>query len=397
LVLWFPGPESFTGEDVAEFQVHGGRAVVAALFAALAGLPGFRPAEAGAFARRAFDNGKLDLTRAEGLADLINAETEAQRRQALRQMDGALAGLYQGWRDRLIIGLAHLEADLEFPDDELSPGERHAILGNVGQQISALQQDVGSHLNDDHRGERLRDGVYVAIVGPPNAGKSSLLNALARRDAAIVSDLAGTTRDVIEVHMDLGGFPVTLADTAGLRGLSEDPVEREGMFRARKKAAAADLKVVMFDAQEWPHMDVHTRDQVDEIAMIVVNKIDLLDEPVGVVELADGLPPGSGTWPLSVNTGAGMEDFLVALEARVADRLVSGPGPSLTRARHRRALEDCMDAMDRFTNVVAQTPDMSELAAEELRLATRCLGQITGQIDVEDVLDQVFAEFCIGK
>jgi tRNA modification GTPase len=240
LVLFFRGPESFTGEDVAEFHVHGGRAVVASVLGALGGIEGLRTALPGEFTRRAFENDKLDLTEAEGLGDLIDAETEGQRRQALRQMEGALGRLYEGWRQRLIRVLAHAEADIDFADEDL-PDELTATLG---PKIGALAAEIQTHLDDGHRGERLRDGVEVAIIGPPNVGKSSLLNRLAGREAAIVSDEAGTTRDVLEVRLDLGGVPVTLADTAGLRE-AEGRVEREGISRARARAESADLRLVM--------------------------------------------------------------------------------------------------------------------------------------------------------
>ena len=227
LVLWFPGPHSFTGEDVAEFHVHGGRAVVAALIDALAGLPGLRPAEPGEFTRRAFENGKLDLTQVEGLADLINAETAAQRRQALRQLDGALGALYDDWRERSSRALAHFEAAIDFPDENLPDGVHDVALHN----ILGIKNAILQHLDDNQRGERLRDGIYVAIVGAPNVGKSSLLNLLVRREAAIVSAVAGTTRDVIEVHLDLAGYPAIVADTAGLRDTG-DEIETEGVRRA---------------------------------------------------------------------------------------------------------------------------------------------------------------------
>jgi tRNA modification GTPase len=405
LVLWFPAPDSFTGEDIVEFHVHGGRAVVAAVVGALGDIIGLRPAEPGEFARQAFDNGKLDLTRVEGLADLVDAETEFQRRQAMRQMDGALGEIYEGWRSRVVRALAHMEADMEFPDDELSAVERTEIYQSAVRQVVDIGDEMARHLNDGHRGERLRDGVYVAIVGAPNVGKSSLLNALAQREAAIVSDLAGTTRDVIEVQMDLGGMPVTLADTAGLRASSDDVIEQEGMFRARKKAASADLKIVLCDGTDWPQIDSQTLGQIDGATMVVANKTDQIKGFSGELGGEIGRAPsgqkydglGLGVWPLSVRTSAGMDAFLGGLEGAVADRLAGAAGVSLTRRRHRSALEDCVGYLDRFSEVAKAGPDAGELAAEDLRLAARCLGRITGQVDVEDVLDQIFSEFCIGK
>ena len=381
LALWFPGPQSYTGEDVVELHVHGGPAVVAALIEALAALPGLRPAQAGEFTRRAFLNGKLDLTQAEGVADLINAETEAQRRQALRQLDGALGELYEGWRGHLLRALAHLEADIEFPDEDLA--EDTAVT--VRPKIEWLVESITQHLDDGHRGERLRDGLYVTILGPPNVGKSSLLNALARRPAAIVSASAGTTRDVIEVHLDLGGAPVVLADTAGLRE-SADEVEDEGVRRALARAANADLKLALFDAACWPDLDSSTADLVDADTLAVLNKVDLtpLEPPLEVA--------GRPAHPVSVTTGQGMEELIRALETAVGERLHTSAQPALTRARHRQALEECEASLRR--SLTAQAP---ELAAEDVRLAARALGRITGRVDVEDILDLVFRDFCIGK
>ncbi len=381
LVLWFPAPASFTGEDVAEFHVHGGRAVIAALLEALTALPGLRPAEPGEFTRRAFHNGKLDLTAVEGLADLVAAETEAQRRQALRQLDGALGRLYDGWRDALVGALAHVEAAIDFPDDGL-PDD---IAARVNHNIKYICKEITQHLDDQRRGERLRDGVFVTIVGAPNVGKSSLLNRLAKRDAAIVSHIAGTTRDVIEVHMDIGGYPAILADTAGLRE-GADEIEGEGVRRALARAADADLKVAVFDAADWPEMDEGTRAVIDDDTLVVVNKIDLRPLPGAATRC------GRRVWPVSCLGGDGFEDFLAGLEAEIAGRLQPGGGPALTRARHRAALGECAAALERF--LAAGAP---ELAAEDLRLAARALGRITGRVDVEDVLDVIFAEFCIGK
>jgi tRNA modification GTPase len=380
LLLWFPAPASFTGEDVAELHLHGGRAVVAAVIEALAATPGLRPADAGEFSRRAFLNGKLDLTQAEGLADLVAAETAAQRRQALRQLDGALGGLYESWRAELIGILAHLEADIDFPDEDLPGGLAAAVTPRVERLIAEMR----GHLADGRRGERLRDGCSVAILGPPNVGKSSLLNALAKRDVAIVAATAGTTRDVIEVHLDLDGLPVTVADTAGLRA-TEDAVESEGVRRARARAARADLKILMADAADWPALPPETAALWDDDAILVVNKTDLL---------AGGLPADGGGrlfCPISVRTGAGFDRFLDALSAEVAKRLEAGGGATITRARHRGAVEECVAALERSRSGAA------ELAAEDVRLAARALGRITGRVDVEDILDVVFSDFCIGK
>jgi tRNA modification GTPase len=383
LALFFPGPRSFTGEDVAEIQVHGSRAVIAALIEVLGGLAGFRLAEAGEFTRRAFENGKLDLTAAEGLADLVAAETAAQRRQALRQLDGALGHLYEGWRARLLRALAHLEAAIDFPEEGL-PADIESALRDEARR---LRQEIAAHLADDRRGERLREGVSVAIIGPPNAGKSSLMNALARRDVAITSAIAGTTRDVIEVALDLGGFPAVLADTAGLREARDD-IEEEGIRRARARAAEADLRLVVVDATR-PEGAQAVRGIIDANAVVVVNKIDL----AGSADLAwaDALATGPAL-RLSVVTGAGMEDLLSRLTAELAARIGNGDAPLITRARHRSALADCVAALERFDDA-----GLPELAAEDLRAATRALGRITGRVDVEDLLDVIFRDFCIGK
>lgn len=381
LVLWFPGPRSYTGEDLAELHLHGGRGVVGATLAAVGRLPGLRAAEPGEFTRRAFLNGKIDLTAAEGLADLIAADTEAQRRQALRQLDGELGRLYDDWRQRLLRALARLEASIDFPEEGLPEGLRR----EVDHDILGVEQGITQHIDDKRRGERLRDGVSVALLGAPNAGKSSLLNLLARRDAAIVSTIAGTTRDVIEIHLDLGGYPVVLADTAGLRAAG-DEIEVEGVRRALKRAAAADLKVALFDAAHWPALDESTLGVVDADTLAVVNKCDLKALP------ADLVVAGRPAAAISVLTGAGIEAFLDRLVTAVAERAGLAEGPSLTRARHRQALGECLACLGR-----AQRAGAAELKAEDLRLATRALGRITGRVDVEDVLDAIFREFCIGK
>jgi len=376
LALWFPAPHSVTGEDVAELHLHGSRAVLAAVMAGLS-RRGLRLAEPGEFTRRAFLNDKLDLTQAEAVADLAAAETEAQRRQALRQLDGHLGGVYRGWGERLLRLLAHLEAAIDFPDEDLPP----EIEREVAEGARALANEVESHLDDGHRGERLRDGIAVAILGPPNAGKSSLLNQLARREAAITSPIAGTTRDVIEVAIDLAGYPVVLADTAGLRD-SADVIEQEGLRRALKRAEEAELRLFVFDATRpedaqgaaaWPGPDT----------LLVANKIDLAS--------GRDAPPLARAIPVSALTGEGLPKLIAALSSRVA-RSYDGTAPVLTRARHRQALETALEGLRR-----SLAADLPELRAEDLRLAWRSLGRITGRVDVEDLLDVIFRDFCLGK
>lgn len=380
LALWFPGPHSFTGEDVVELHLHGGRAVASAVVDALLGL-GLRPAEPGEFSRRAFMAGKLDLTQAEALADLVAAETAAQRRQALTQMDGALSRLYDAWRERLLRCQAHLEAEIDFAEEDLPGG----LAEQARQALSKLAGEIGRHLDDGNRGERLRDGLSIAIIGAPNVGKSSLLNRIAGREAAIVSSLAGTTRDIIEVHLDLAGFPVILADTAGLREAVE-AIEEEGVRRARQRAEAADVRLVVFDGESLPYLDEGSLGLVDQRAIPLVNKMDAaktaLPSEIG----------GQRAIAVSARNGDGIERLLDVVGQRAADLLETGGAPAMTRARHRVALEEAQAALWRAT--VAPLP---ELAAEDVRAATHALGRITGRVDVEEMLDIIFREFCIGK
>jgi len=387
VVLWFPGPHSETGEDVAELQLHGGRAVIAAVLAALGRIDGLRPAEAGEFTRRAFANGRLDLTEVEGLADLIAAETEAQRRQAYRQLKGVLGERAEAWRRRLIEALALVEAGIDFSDEGDVP---ESLTGEAKAVAAELLAEIQTTLADGQRGERLRDGMVVAIAGPPNAGKSTLLNRIARRDVAIVSPYAGTTRDVIEVHLDLGGYPVTLLDTAGVRETS-DPVEQEGVNRARARAAEADLVLWIVDANR----------ENAEIASapvgvwLVRNKIDLMN--INSNKSREGLrnERNSGIWirihSISAAKGAGIDSLLEALANEAASHLGAEPA-LITRARHRQALGAAAEALDQ---AIRQSED--DLVAEELRLAARALARLTGRVDVEDILDVIFRDFCIGK
>ena len=382
LALWFPGPHSETGEDVAELQLHGGRAVIAGVLAALGRLDGLRPAEAGEFTRRAFENGRLDLTAVEGLADLVYAETQAQRRQAFGQLKGLLGDRAESWRQRLIEALALVEARIDFSDEADVPAD---LVRPALAIAEALAGEVRAALAGADRGERLREGLVVAIAGAPNVGKSTLLNRIARREAAIVSPLAGTTRDVIEVHLDLDGYPVTLLDTAGIRP-TEDPIEQEGVRRATKRAGAADLVLWLTDFTR-PMAD---QPLADNPTWLVRNKIDLVDS---VREQSAG--KFQRAFSLSATMGTGLDQLLGALAEFARDYFAMGEPALVTRERHRRALLETSAALERAR---AEGPEGREdIIAEELRLAARTLGRLTGRVDVEDILDAIFRDFCIGK
>jgi tRNA modification GTPase len=377
LVLWLPGPESATGEDVAEFHVHGGRAILDAVLSALAAVPELRPAERGEFTRRSVENGKLDLTQAEGLADLIEAETESQRRQALSQYQGAFFKQCEAWRTRLLHLCAWAEAAIDFSDEDLG-GD---LDGLVSQGIRDVLAEMQSLLADGRRGEITRDGFHLTVIGPPNAGKSSLINALARRDVAIVAETPGTTRDVLEARLDLGGYLVIAADTAGLREAG-DAVEAEGVRRALARAESADLVLLLLDGTA-AHPFAGLPEQ-GEHGLTVWNKADL-------------------PWPapreglaISARTGEGIEDLVEVLAVRIRAELEGTVRESaiVTRERHRRALEQACAALARAAADAVKAP---ELIAEDLRLALRAVGRITGRVDVEELLDLIFMEFCIGK
>lgn len=400
VILWCPGPKSATGEDVAEFHVHGGRAVVAALLEALSSIEGLRPADAGEFTRRALENGKLDLTQAEGLDDLIHADTDRQRRQALRQLKGLLGDKARDWRARIIAASAMIEAGIDFPDEGDVPAE---LMAPALQKIAQLHREIEDVLAAQGQSERLRDGLVVAIAGPPNVGKSTLMNRLARRDVAIVSPRAGTTRDVIEVQLDLDGYPVTLIDTAGIRE-TDDPVEQEGVRRARARAADADLVVWLTDRDG----DVPTVDGTAPV-WIVRNKIDLdarnFDAAGCGIDAANPGQAGPGlatelrqggfgvSLAISAARGDGMAALGAALAGFAGDYFGSGESGLITRTRQRAMLRATADMLRSISGVGLG----EELVAEELRGAADCLGRLLGRIDVEDVLDAIFREFCIGK
>ncbi|XP_038077003.1 tRNA modification GTPase GTPBP3, mitochondrial-like isoform X2 [Patiria miniata] len=440
LIVWLPGPQSFTGEDVCEFHVHGGSAVVTAMHSALDAIPGLRHAEPGEFTKRAFLNGKLDLTEVEGLGDLIQAETEAQRRQALRQMEGDLGQLYEAWRLRLIKCVAHVEAFIDFSEDE---NIEEGVLDQAQAGVKQLVTDIQAHLDDNRCGERLRSGVQVAIIGQPNVGKSSLLNLLCQRPAAIVTPIAGTTRDVIESAVNIGGYPVLLLDTAGLRE-TQDVIEQEGVRRARQRAENADLTIIMTEASDIiSNIASSTSNSHDRLSTILEKRLQetetLTSEPTQGSSPSGDSIPGDGGFQnssivvinksdlvdvdcmdtltsiesalcqkhdkknevqkrsvciMSCTTGQGMDHFLEILRGKV-EALCGNPllgNPSLTQARHRSNLRHCLAALEAFSS-----HEDLVMAAEQLRIALRQLGKITGRVGVEEILDVVFQDFCIGK
>ncbi len=379
VTLWFPGPYSATGEDVAEFHVHGGRAVIAAMFGALGAIDGLRPAEPGEFTRRAFENGKLDLTEAEGLDDLIHADTDRQRRQALRHLKGLLGAKAETWRQQIIEASALIEAGIDFSDEGDVSAE---LVAPALKKIAVLKSEIEETLISSAQSERLREGFTVAIAGPPNAGKSTLLNRLARREAAIVSPYAGTTRDVIEVHLDLDGYPVTVIDTAGVRE-THDPVEQEGVRRARDRARTSDLVLWLVDANDTKGRPPQSDDDHAPV-WIVRNKVDL-------IETKD---PARAQFDISASRGDGVPELIAALVSYAQDYFGAGEMALVSRARHRTLLQETVAALDR----AGRSADKGdELLAEELRIAIHSLGRLTGRVDVEDILDVIFREFCIGK
>lgn len=379
VVLWFPGPASATGEDVAEFHVHGGRAVLSAVFAALSQIDNVRPAEPGEFTRRAFENGKLDLTEAEGLDDLIHADTDRQRRQALRQLKGLLGDRARDWRDRIIEASALIEAGIDFSDEADVSGE---LIAPALAKVETLRREIEDVLAAQGRSERLREGLVVAITGPPNVGKSTLMNQLARRDVAIVSPHAGTTRDIIEVQLDLQGYPVTVIDTAGIRD-TDDPVEQEGVRRARARAAEADLVLWLAAAD-----DAALPAEALAPVWLIRNKIDLGSSRT------EGTTPAVPTFRISARRGDGIVELIAAMVSFAERHFGTSDSALITRERQRKLLVDTAASLRRSVEVIRRG---EELAAEELRAAAHALGRLLGRVDVEDIFDVIFREFCIGK
>jgi tRNA modification GTPase len=395
VVLWFPGPKSATGEDVAEFHVHGSRAVLNSLFAVLASFVDVRAAEPGEFTRRAFENGKIDLTEAEGLDDLIHADTDRQRRQALRQLQGLLGDRARDWRKQLIEASALIEAGIDFSDEGDVPDD---LTAPALAKIAELRRQIEETLAASAQSERLRDGLTVAIVGPPNAGKSTLLNRLARREAAIVSPHAGTTRDIIEVHLDLDGYPLTLIDTAGIRE-TDDPIEQEGVRRARDRAASADLVLWLTDGEaDHDSPPAIARNGAVSVWRIR-NKTDLLGVKIDEANPRQpGANLGQGTasqffW-ISAAQGDGIEDLLAALTAFAGTWFGAGEAAAITRLRHRNILQHAAASLAKAGELRGQG---DELVAEEFRISIHLLGRLLGRVDIDDVLDSIFRDFCIGK
>lgn len=376
LVLYFNEPYSFTGEDVVEFHVHGGRSVIEAVCDAISGFPQVRPAEPGEFSRRAVVYGKMDLTSAEGLMDLIDAQTEQQRRQALIQMEGRLGSLYESWRKILVHEMAYLEAFIDFPEEDIP----HEKLDMIDDKIKELISQICAHLSDNQRGQRLREGFQIAIIGKPNVGKSSLINALSKKDVAIVSQNAGTTRDVVETHLDIDGFPVILADTAGLRSKA-DEIESEGIKRAVRKAEESDLILHVVDSAKYPQGEKLPL-QIQQIPIKTVwNKSDLLK-----YKNEDNI------LFVSAKTGAGIEKLWIEIKTFLREKFTPGTDGVITRERYRIALQECVQSLKS-----ALKANSIELKAEDLRLAARAIGRIMGRIDTEELLDVIFRDFCIGK
>jgi tRNA modification GTPase len=383
LILWFPGPESYTGEDMAEFHIHGSKAVIDALHASISKVQNCRLAEPGEFTKLAFQNGKINLLKAESIADLISAETEIQRQQAIKIMNGISADKFNKLREKLLKILSHVEAKIDFPDEELPED----ILKNIKKNSNEVFLDIRKILEDQRVGERIREGFKIAIIGPTNAGKSSLLNLLSNRDVAIVSEIAGTTRDVIEVHLNIDGYPVVVSDTAGIRE-SRNEIEKKGIKLALKKAADADLKLIVIDAKSVDFNRVF-QDLMDENALLVINKSDILTN-----NLSSKIKNFNHVL-ISVKDNLNIDDLILKIKNKLKDKFITSDDILITRERHRQHLEQSLNYLKDFEEK-SHAEDFDK-AAEDLRLATRHLGMIVGKVDVEEILGSIFNDFCIGK
>jgi len=383
IILWFPGPESYTGEDMAEFHIHGSKAVIDALHLSISGVENCRLAEPGEFTKLAFQNGKINLLKAESIADLISAETEIQRQQAIKIMNGKSADKFNELREKLLKILSHVEAKIDFPDEDLPED----ILKNIKKNSNEVILNIKKILDDQKVGERIREGFKIAIIGPTNAGKSSLLNHLANRDAAIVSEIAGTTRDVIETHLNIDGYPVIVSDTAGIRE-SKNEIEKKGIKLALKKAEEADLKLIVIDAKSLDFKGV-LKELMDENAILVINKSDLLNEDLNLeIKIFEHVL-------ISVKNNINLEDLILKIKNKLKNKFITNEDILITRERHRQHLEQSLKYLKNFEKKNAG--EDFDKAAEDLRLATRHLGMIVGKVDVEEILGSIFNDFCIGK
>ena len=383
IILWFPGPDSYTGEDMAEFHIHGSKAVIDALHSSISQIENCRLAEPGEFTKLAFQNGKINLLKAESIADLISAETEIQRQQAVKIMDGQSSETFNSLREKLLKILSNIEAKIDFPDEDLPQD----ILNNTKKISSEVILSIKKILNDQRVGERIREGFKIAIIGPTNAGKSSLLNLLSNRDVAIVSEVAGTTRDVIETHLNIEGYPVVISDTAGIRD-SKNEIEKKGIKLALDNAENADLKLIIIDAKNIDFKGV-LKELLDEKAILVVNKSDLLKE-----DLSSEIKNFEHVL-ISVKNNFNVEDLIIKIKNKLKNKFITSKDILITRERHRQHLEKCLNYLKRFEEK-NEAQDFDK-AAEDLRLATRHLGMIVGKVDVEEILGSIFNDFCIGK
>lgn len=392
LTLWFPGPQSFTGEDCAEYQVHGGPAVITAVLRALSRQAGHRPADPGEFTKRAFHADKLDLTQVEGLGDLISAETEFQRKQAMRQMDGSLTKTYSEWRSRLLRVVASLEAFIDFAESE---DIEQGVLEQVEEGVLDLVSEIQKHLKDARVGERLRNGVHIAIVGEPNVGKSTFMNYLSQREASIVSSKAGTTRDVLESFLDIGGYPVVLMDTAGLRQDTEDVIEREGIDRAKQRASSCDMLIYMLEASSSLSIP-EIKDQLRTFGLAKVKKTILVANKADLLPEHKATPSLPGVNLISCKSLSGIQDLMEVIKSEIGDLCQTELGGSalLTRERHRAHAEKALEFLEIYLD--DQTEDLA-IASQHLRMAIHEIGQLSGKVSSEQILDVIFADFCIGK
>ena len=383
VVIWFPGPSSYTGEDLAEFHAHGSRAVVSALHSSISRIKNCRLAEPGEFTKLAFQNGKINLLKAEGIADLVSAETEIQRKQAVKIMSGKSSDKFTSWRAKLLKILAHVEAKIDFPDEDLPKD----ILDEIQKTSNQVSKEIEKVLDDQKVGERIREGFKIAIVGPTNAGKSSLLNYLSRRDVAIVSEIAGTTRDVIETHLNLDGYPVVVSDTAGIRE-SKNEIEKKGIKLALNRAEDADLKLIIVDAKSVDFTSV-LKELMDENAILVINKSDLIAGNINnELKKHDHIL-------VSIKNNLNLDKLILKIKKKLENKFISYGDILITRERHRQHLEQCISHLKNFKN--KNGSEDYDKAAEDLRLATRHLGMIVGKVDVEEILGSIFNDFCIGK